>query len=365
MKKIVFTVTNDLSYDQRMNRICSSLSANNYQVLLVGRKRKHSLPLRKKPYEQHRIPCWFDKGKFFYLEYNIRLFFFLLFAKMDAICAIDLDTILPGLYISKIKKIPRVYDAHELFTEMKEVISRGSIKKMWTSIEKFTVPQFKKGYTVSEGIAKEFEQRYGVKYDTIRNMPALQPLDPAIKKENFILYQGAVNEGRGLEYLVEAMHDVTIPLVICGDGNYMTQLKSLVQHQGLSNKIILKGMLPPSQLWIIAQQAMIGMGQAEKEGLNQYLALPNKFFDYLHAGLPQVSMNYPEYKKINDKYKVAILIDGLSTKTIAGAINNLLTNSVLYNQLHQNCLSAREELNWDKEEDLLLSFYQKIFKNIE
>jgi glycosyltransferase involved in cell wall biosynthesis len=365
LKKIVFTVTNDLSYDQRMNRICTSLSANNYQVLLVGRKRKQSLPLQKKSYEQHRIFCWFDKGKFFYLEYNIRLFFFLLFTKMDAICSIDLDTILPGLYISKIKRIPRVYDAHELFTEMKEVISRDSIKKMWTAIEKFTVPQFKNGYTVGESIAKEFEHRYGVKYSTIRNMPLLQPLDPTIKKENFILYQGAVNEGRGLEFLVQAMHDVAIPLVICGDGNYVMQLKSLIQREGLSDKIILKGMLPPSQLWTIAQQAIMGTGQAEKEGLNQYLALPNKFFDYLHAGLPQVSMNYPEYKKINDKYKIAILIDVLSPKTIAGAINNLLTNSVLYNQLHQNCLSAREELNWNQEENLLLSFYQSIFTNIE
>jgi len=114
LKRLFFTVTNDLTYDQRMHRICGSLSAAGYDVTLIGRKRKSSLPLQEKKFRQHRIPCWFDKGKRFYLEYNIRLFFYLLRKRMDAVCAIDLDTILPCLYISKLKKIPRVYDAHEL-----------------------------------------------------------------------------------------------------------------------------------------------------------------------------------------------------------------------------------------------------------
>ena len=58
----------------------------------------------------------------------------------------------------------RVYDAHELFTEMKEVITRPSIKKAWLNIEEFAVPKFKNGYTVSYSIADEFKKRYGVDY---------------------------------------------------------------------------------------------------------------------------------------------------------------------------------------------------------
>ena len=103
-KKIYFTVTTDLTYDQRMIRICSSLAVAGYQVVLVGRKLKSSLPLVEKPYSTKRILCFFEKGKLFYAEYNIRLFFFLLFKKMDCICAIDLDTILPCYYISVVKK---------------------------------------------------------------------------------------------------------------------------------------------------------------------------------------------------------------------------------------------------------------------
>ena len=139
MKRIYFTVTNDLTYDQRMQRICTSLARNGYAVALVGRKLISSLPLSEKKFKQKRIRCWFNKGKWFYAEYNFRLFFFLLFKRMDAICAIDLDTILPCLHISRWKRIPRIYDAHELFTELKEVLSRPSIQKAWTKIEKKAV----------------------------------------------------------------------------------------------------------------------------------------------------------------------------------------------------------------------------------
>jgi hypothetical protein len=90
LKKIFFTVTNDLTYDQRMHRICTSLAENGYAVTLVGRKLSSSLPLTEKKFRQKRIRCWYKKGKLFYLEYNLRLFTYLLFFKMDAICAIDL-----------------------------------------------------------------------------------------------------------------------------------------------------------------------------------------------------------------------------------------------------------------------------------
>ena len=191
----------------------------------------------------------------------------------------------------------------------------------------------------------------------------LREFDPmAPHAEKFILYQGAVNEARAFEYLIPAMQWVNCTLVICGDGNFMPQLKKLIGEYKLENKIVLKGMLPPDDLWSIAQQASIGIGLAEKEGLNQYLALPNKFFDYVHAGLPQITMDYPEYRKINQQFEVAVLIDDLDQKKIADTINNLLADNVLFKRLKENCLKARQELNWQKEEKKLLDFYQSIFE---
>ena len=228
MKRLYFTVTNDLVYDQRMIRICRSLAAVGYSVALVGRRLPGSIPLRDEPFGQKRLRCLLRSGKGFYMEYNLRLFFFLLFRRMDGICAIDLDTILPCLWISRWKKIPRIYDAHEWFPEMKEVITRPLIKKAWTRVERYSVPKFAQGYTVSRSIADEFRKRYGVNYELIRNVPVLEdsfhsssalpssssrppsspPLSPSVlssppssfpppypgwhPEERFILYQGAV-----------------------------------------------------------------------------------------------------------------------------------------------------------------------------
>lgn len=346
-----------------MQRICTSLAENGYSVILIGRKLPFSLPLKEKAYSQKRIKCLFKKGKWFYAEYNFRLFFFLLFKKMDAVCAIDLDTILPCLKISKWKKIPRIYDAHELFTELKEVITRPSVLKIWTRIERKAVPQFKWGYTVSQGIAEEFKRRYNVDYKCIRNIPPLQEISPVIPPaEKFILFQGAVNEARGFEYLIPAMQKVNCKLVICGNGNFMPRLKKLIAEYKVENKIELKGMLSPEKLSIIAQQATIGIGLAEKGGLNQWLALPNKFFDYMHADLPQITMNYPEYQKINNQFEVAVLIDELNPELITKTINNLLSDDVLLRRLKENCRKAKQELNWQSEEKKLLAFYKSVFE---
>jgi glycosyltransferase involved in cell wall biosynthesis len=361
LKRIFFTVTNDLTYDQRMHRICTTLAENGYAVTLVGYKLPSSIPLKKEKFNQKRIHCLFTKGKLFYTEYNVRLFFYLLFKRMDAICAIDLDTILPCLSISRWKRIPRVYDAHELFTGLKEVETRPRIKKFWTRVERKAVPKFKFGYTVSESIAEEFNRRYGVKYEVIRNITKLRELDLATPSEKFIVYQGAVGEARAFEYLIPAMKWIDCRLVICGDGNFMSQLKQLIKDNDVTNKVELKGMLSPDELWDVAQKAYIGMGVAENTGINQYLALPNKFFDYLHAGVPQIAMNFPEYIKINRQFEVAVLMDDLNPERIANAVNNLLHNTVTYQRLRQNCLKARQVLNWQQEEKKLLDFYQSVF----
>jgi glycosyltransferase involved in cell wall biosynthesis len=344
-----------------MNRICTSLAENGYAVTLVGRKLPASLPLKQEKYQQKRLKCFFTKGKLFYAEYNTRLFFFLLFHKMDAVCAIDLDTILPGLYISKWKKIPRIYDAHELFTGLKEVSTRPLIKKVWIWVEKKAVPKFKLGYTVSESIAEEFNRRYKVRYEVIRNITRLREFTGQPAFEKFLLYQGAVNEARAFEQLVPAMKSIASKLIICGDGNFMGQLRELISKNKVGDKVELKGMLFPDELWSISQTAAIGMGVAENTGINQYLALPNKFFDYIHAGLPQIAMNFPEYRKINEQFEVAVLLDDISSERIAEAVNNLLHNTVLYQKLRQNCLRARQVLNWQQEEKKLLDFYQSVF----
>jgi glycosyltransferase involved in cell wall biosynthesis len=360
LKRIYFTVTNDLTFDQRMHRICNSLSGAGYEICLVGRKLNSSLPLEKKPFRQIRIRNFFNKGFIFYAEYNIRLFFLLLFHRMDVICSIDLDTILPGLIVSKLRNIIRVYDAHEYFTEMKEVRTRKNIKKMWTWIEKVSVPRYESGYTVSQGLANAFREKYNRNYKVIRNFPLMRILDPSVKKERFILYHGAVNEGRGFEYLIPAIKKTMEKLVICGDGNFMNQLVTLIQKNDMQQQVELKGMVMPDELFLLAQRASLGVGLAEKDGINQYYSLANKFTDYIHAGLPQVAMDYPEYHSLNEQFEVAILINDLSTEGIATTISAVMNNQELLERLHVNCLEARKVFNWQSEERILIQFYKNL-----
>ncbi|MBS1665906.1 MAG: glycosyltransferase [Bacteroidetes bacterium] len=344
-----------------MHRICGSLSQAGYEVFLVGTKPKNKVPLKNRGFGQIRLNNWFSKGKLFYIEYNIRLFFFLLFRKMDAVCAIDLDTILPCLMVSRIKKLPRVYDAHELFCEMKEVVTRPFIYKCWKWVEKYSVPKFTLGYTVNGIIAEEFKKMYGVEYGVIRNIPVLREIPVPTEGPKYILYQGAVNEGRSFETLIPAMKWVDIPLIICGDGNFMDKAKALVQQFGLEEKIIFKGMVAPAELRQITANASIGITLFENKGKNNYYSLANRFFDYMHAGVPQICVDYPAYAELNQLHPFALLIDDLSPEAIAAALNNLLDDDVLYESLKRNCMLARVVYNWQLEEPKLLSFYHQLF----
>lgn len=359
MKRIIFTVTNDLNYDQRMHRIAGSLREHGFVVMLVGRKMKTSIPLAQKSFLQKRLFCFFHRGPLFYIEYNIRLFIFLLLHKADIVCAIDLDTILPCFFSSLVKGQKRVYDAHELFTEQFEIIRRPRIQKIWRWIEQFSVPHFKNGYTVNEFISNQLLQQYDVQYKVIKNLPLYYPLEQKIN-EGYILYQGSVNEGRCFETLIPAMQYVNARLIICGNGNFYVQVKQLIQTYGLENKIEMIGYVSPESLKVITQKAAIGITLFDRMGLNQYQSLSNRFFDYMMAGTPQLCVDYPEYRQLNDRFGFAHLIADTDSQTIAIELNKLLTDPVLYNQLQQNAIKARSVLNWETESAQLIRFYNDL-----
>lgn len=359
--RIIFTVTNDLSFDQRMHRICGSMAAAGYDVLLVGRSHSSSIPFRPNAFTAKRLRCLFNTGFLFYVEYNLRLFLFLLFQKSDAYCAIDLDTILPVYFASLIRKRKRIYDAHELFTEQKEIVSRKSIHRFWLLVERFAVPKFRNGYTVNLFIKEEFKRRYGVCYEIIRNLPVLQQIQSTQEETPFMIYQGAVNEGRSFETLIPAMREISLPLHIYGNGNFFEQVKSMISAYGVTDKVILHGYVKPALLKSITPTATIALTLFEKTGLNQYYSLSNRFFDYIMAGVPQICVNYPEYKTINDVHHVAYMIDDTNEESIQSAVKLLLDHEELYDELKRNCMKAREVLNWNEEEKKLQLFYCNLF----
>ena len=358
MPAIYFTVTNDLSYDQRMIRICTSLTNAGYSVTLVGRELPNSIAPAAQPFQQKRLECWYAKGKLFYLEYNIRLFFYLLFRKMDVICAVDLDTIVPCYFISILKKAVRVYDAHELFCEMKEIVRRPAVYRAWKFIEKTFVPRFPRGYTVNNLIAAEFARMYGQHYEVIRSIAHYDGTD--LPKENYILYQGAVNEGRCFETLIPAMKKVNSVLIICGEGNYFEQAKNLARDNAVNHKVIFKGLVPPDELRVYTNKARVGITLFENHGLSNYYSLANRFFDYLQAGVPQLCSDFPLYNNLNREFGVALLLSDNTADKITEQLNLLLSDQDQWRRLHLNCRAAAKVLNWENEEKKLISFYREL-----
>ena len=127
MKKVIASVTTDLISDHRVHKLCLSLYNHGYDVTLVGRK-KNSQKLTSRPYKVIRFNMFFKKGFLFYMFFNLRLFFLLLFKKSDILISNDLDTIFPNFLVSKFKKSQIIYDSHELFTEVPELLSKKKIK---------------------------------------------------------------------------------------------------------------------------------------------------------------------------------------------------------------------------------------------
>jgi len=364
-KTIVCTITNDISYDQRMKRICTSLSNAGYNVILIGFERKKSLPLAVQPYQQIRIKGIPAQGKIMYFVYWIKLFFKLMTIKADAFCAIDLDTILPVYYASLLRGKKRVYDAHEIFTELKEVTTRPPIKRMWETIAQHTVPNFKFGYTIGYYYAQFFKDKYKVDYNIVRNATVYkdETLPPYNVTSPYILYQGAVNEGRCFEELIPAMQLVDCRLIICGQGNFYEKAQALVADLNLSEKVIFKGFIQPADLPAITKQATIGITLFDANNvLSNYYSMANRFFDYMHNGVPQLCNAYPEYIKVNETYPLAYLLENTSIDTIAYALNTMLANPNMLQDMRQAALEAKKEYCWQQEEKRLLATYEELFR---
>ena len=344
-----------------MHKICTSLWNNGFEVTLIGRQqREDSLP-KSLPFRTKRMKLLFSSGKLFYLEYNFRLFIHLLFSSYNIFSSIDCDTAWANYFAAKIRRRKWVFDAHELFSEVPEVIRRPLTQKIWRYTEKTLLKRADDRYTVGQKIGEYYEKLYGAPFKVIKNAPHLEKYSPGKIEisEPFVLYQGALNEGRGLEILLKSMQHLETKLVLIGEGDLSAKLRSMVKELDIQDKVIFRGFLLPEEMKAYTYSATIGINMSENKGLSYYLSLNNKFFDYLHAGLPAVTNDFPEYRNLNDRYNV-VLLAHTDENSMVQAIQELLENDELYGKLKENCYLASQELNWAVEERKLIEIYEGI-----
>jgi len=302
----------------------------------------------------------------FYAEYNIRLFLFLLFTKQDAFLACDLDTLAASYLASLIRGIPLIYDSHEYFTEVPELVGRPAVKKIWEGIEKRILPHIRFAYTVSQSIADAYRAKYGIPMEVIFNYPTRKKslIQPGFslrrEQEKIILYQGSVNAGRGLALAIRAMEFINgSRLVIIGEGDLLEDLIKFTGNAGLSGCVTFTGRISMDELYAFTQQADVGLSLEEDLGLNYRYALPNKLFDYIQAGIPVLVSDLPEMAALVRKYTIGKVIGTKDPSELASCISSMLNNAADRERWKENLLIASEELCWEKEEGKLLGIIQK------
>jgi len=366
--KAIVSVINDLVTDQRVDRNCRALLKCGYDVILVGRILKNSLPLPERPYNMHRMKLAFTKGPFFYLEYQIRLFWFLLTHKSKLLFSNDLDTLLPNYLISKIRKIEIIYDTHELFCEVPELLDSPTKRKIWKSIEKAIFHKLKKILTVNQSIADIYAEEYKTNIEFVRNIPLKRDQIQPKKREELglpddkfiIILQGAgINMQRGAEEAVEAMQWINnAVLLIVGSGDVIDSLKVMRIKLGLQEKVMITGKVPYELLAQYTKVADLGLSLDKDTNLNYRYSLPNKLFDYIHAGVPVLVSNLVEIARLVNQYKIGFIAENHDPQYLAEQINSIFENSEQLTRWKSNLKQAQAELSWEKEEEKLIGIIQ-------
>ena len=366
---IYIAVINDLVTDQRVHRTASVLHSAGTKVCLVGRKLPESPDPGERPYQTFRLKLLFKKGFLFYAFFNVRLLLYLLTRKKtDIIVANDLDTLPSCFLASKLRRAKLVYDSHEFFTEVPELEGRGFVKFFWGFIEKLLVPRLKLAYTVNDSIAGIYSEKYGTYFHVVRNIPSMSiaavsfRLPDEAEGKKIVIYQGAVNKGRGIEQVILAVKSLeNVIFIIAGNGDVMSDIRNIVRQENLDRKVLMTGRIKPEELLSLTSQAHLGVSCELNMGLNYYYALPNKLFSYIHAGIPVLTTSFPEMKNIVETYDVGMTIDDPEdTETLRRMIHTMLHDEKMRLVWKKNTVKAAAELSWECEQKRLQNIYNRV-----
>ena len=391
---IIVAVTNDLVTDQRVDRTCRALTADGWRVTLVGRRLPHSPELAPRGYAVRRMRLLFRRSAAFYAEYNIRLFLLLLFSRVDAVFSNDTDTLAACCLAARLRCKPLYYDAHELFPDVPELQGRPRVQNVWKWIERKALPHVTQAFTVSQSVADEYRRRYGIDMTVVRNVPDSSQSNSLIRKcvnslvmdshihtltqshiqafsilNSQLLYQGAVNIGRGIRELIDVLP--LLPdcrLVVAGDGDLLEQMKAYAAAQPWHDRVEFLGRVQPDRLRALTAQATLGLCLLEDLGLNYRYSLPNRIADFAQAGVPVLATDFPEIRRVIEEYGTGTLVEPLPAEKkgeaytqyiarLAEAVRDALRywRDMHKEEYRRRFARAADELNWQHEQKKLLA----------
>jgi glycosyltransferase involved in cell wall biosynthesis len=289
--------------------------------------------------------------------------------RADLWIAHDLET-LPTALRARAKLGGRVlYDSHEFFTD--SPLTRGD-EKRWERVERRAIGQADAVMTVSGGIARLLAERYGIpEPEVLRNVPfapqaaAGEPVDlhralslPAGAR--IVLYLGGIQQLRGLDVMVSAIaerDDLALVMMGPGSDGYKRELEAQAARAGVADRIRFLPPVPPADIRRYALGADVGVVMHQGDRYLSYrYALPNKLFDYLHAGLPVVVSDLPELGGVVREHEVGATCDAADPASIAAAIDRVTAEP----GLRANVARAAPLYTWERERETLLALAARL-----
>ena len=370
-RRIAVLVSNDLNHDQRVRKTCETLVEAGWTPLLVGREMKGSKPYSG-PWEAHRLTLGHHEGPWFYLELQKGLRSWLREhgPGLGAIWSNDLDTLWPAVSHGS---LPVVYDSHEYFTEAAGLTGKPLKRAIWLALERWCMKRLPAMITVNEPIAAEFRRKYGLPVRVVRNMPRLQTVVQVEGRTAFekhgvptdlpiALMQGAyMDRDRGAAEAVAALPGMPgIRLVLVGAGTEWEEAAAQVDDPRFESRLHCIPKLPFEDLRELTASADVGLS-LDKGGHGNYeMSLPNKLFDFMHAGLPMVVTARKQVAEVVQTYRLGEVIDTADVDSLKRAVDTVL--SVPRDVWRSRAMAARDVHHWDVDAPKLLATLEDCLK---
>lgn len=286
----------------------------------------------------------------------------------DVIHAHDVNVLPTAWLAARVRRVPLVYDAHEISTDRE---GYQAFRKWVGWIEKKIMPGVVASITTTDMRAKFFARAYGIERPLVlQNRPRWQARQASDQlrarlqlKEPWpiILYQGGLQQGRGLPRLLEAAAQVQKAyFVFVGGGRQEAELYDQAQGLQLGDRVHFIPTVSLAELPSLTASADIGVQPIENTCLNHLTTDSNKLFEYVMAGLPVVASNLPEIRKVVESHDLGLLVEPGNTGALVAALQVLVTNEDRRSYYAHQAVKAAKQLSWEEQEFLLVDLYERI-----
>jgi glycosyltransferase involved in cell wall biosynthesis len=288
----------------------------------------------------------------------------------DVVHVHDLPLLHLGAQLANQWDVPLVYDAHEIYHEQQSVA--GRVRRRLRAIERKHIDRVDLFTTVNEAIAEHFDSLYGRRPLVLMNCADAPPVgfDGEARRRlreraglppeaRVLLFQGWFSPERNLLSLVRAMRHLPedCALVLIGYGEYEKTLRDAVRGQPYEGRVRFLGRVEPERLLPLTAGADVGLIPYQPIDLNHRLCSPNKFFEFVAAGVPIVGPDLVFFRDMAKRYGVVVPGDLGTPEAVARTLAPLLDDPDHLALMRAACRQAARTLNWETEAQKLLQAY--------